>query len=196
MTIYGDQRPGTAPAGPACWKRGQGSRMGFHDGKNDPSYTFGNIQRYVGKEIGVSDWFEITQDETTAFGRLTHDPDLNHIDPEWARENSPHGATIAFGFQTLSLLTYLLKQIGLAPKGALSEFNYGFDRIRWTSPVFVGARIRGRARLVEATQRGDCDHLLKFAVTVDVEDSDKPALVADWLVLFRAKADKREAAAV
>jgi len=146
-------------------------------------YTFDNAEDFIGQELGVSEWLEVRQENINVFGHVTHDPDPNHIDPEWAREHSPYGYTIAFGFQTLSLLTFLCKEAGIKPDGIDEEYNYGFDSARFIGPVPAGARVRAHCSLKGVRSRGTHHKVLTVAVQVDVEGEEKPALVADWLVM-------------
>jgi len=151
-------------------------------------YTFENAEDFIGQELGISSWHEVSQHDINAFGRVTHDPDPNHIDPEWAREHNPYGFTIAFGFQTLSLLTYLCKEAGIKPGGIDEEYNYGFNSVRFIGPVPAGARVRAKCSLKGVRARGPNHKVLTVAVQVDVEGEEKPALVAEWLVMVGCKA--------
>jgi acyl dehydratase len=155
-------------------------------------YTYENAEEFLGHELGVSGWLEVGQDSISAFGHVTHDPDPNHIDPEWARQHSPYGCTIAFGFQTLSLLTFLCKEAGIKPEGIEEEYNYGIDSARFIGPVPAGARVRARCSLKGVRTRGPHHKVLTVAVQVDVEGEEKPALVADWLVMVGNGGDQSE----
>lgn len=136
---------------------------------------------WLGREIGLSSWLPIDQRRITDFGLNTDDPDRMHIDPEWAATHSPFGKTIAFGFLTVSLLTAMANQIVRRPSDEVSTLNYGFDRLRLLSPVLVGSRIRGRFVLKDLALRSPTQYRSVYAVTVEIEGQDKPALVADWL---------------
>ena len=159
-----------------------------------PGYTLENAEQFVGRTLGISDWHLVNQESINAFGDATCDPDPNHIDPDWARENNPYGITIAFGFQTLSLLTFLCKDAGIKPDGVVDEYNYGIDSARFIAPVPAGARIRAKCVLKSVRERGSQHKILTVSVEVEVEGSKKPALVADWLVMCgseKAKLQKR-----
>jgi len=149
----------------------------------NPAYTLDNAELFVGRTLGVSHWHLIDQENINSFGAVTHDPDPNHIDPQWARENSPFGFSIAFGFQTLSLLTFLCKEAGIKPSGVVEEYNYGIDSARFIAPVPSGTRIRASCVLKEVRAKGTYHKILTISVTVEIEGGDKPALVADWLVM-------------
>jgi acyl dehydratase len=150
------------------------------------AYTMANVEHFVGREIGVSSWFEVTQDDTNAFGHATHDVDRNHMDVEWAKENSPFGQPVAFGFQTLSLLTYLGKQAGMVPSDVVEEYNYGLNRIRFSNAVPVGSRVRCRMVLQDVRRRPSGHAIMTFAAAIEIDGEDKPALIGEWLVMCRA----------
>lgn len=141
-----------------------------------------------GSELGVSDWHPVTQEQTTAFGRLTNDEDPFHLDPQWAAEYSGLGTTIAFGFQTLSLLTYFLHQAlarrGIDPGPDTQLFNYGFNRVRLPEPVRVGAEIRGKFKLLQTRIRESGGIEIALDAVIEIRDVDKPALVAEWLLVL------------
>ena len=106
------------------------------------------------------------------------------MDVEQARQ-TPFGGTVAHGFLSLSVLSYLSAEgAGVILKGAKMGVNYGFDKVRFIAPVAAGKRIRGHFKLLEATEKGPGQQLLKSEVTVEIEGETKPALVAQWLTLF------------
>lgn len=137
-------------------------------------------------EERVSDWLSVTQKMIDAFASATLDSDPMHDDPEWAGGNSPFGATIAYGFQTISLLSYLLKDAcagreNLSTSALGSSLNYGFDRLHLVAPVPVGSRIRGRFVLKDRTLDEKGRTMTTMASVVEIEGQERPALVADWL---------------
>ena len=150
-------------------------------------YTLENVEQFIGQVLGISDWHVVSQENIKAFGDVTLDPDPNHVDPEWAREHSPYGYPIAFGFQTLSLLTFLCKEAGIRPSGVVDEYNYGFDSVRFIAPVPAGARIRASCVLKGVRVKDPRHKVLIVAVEVEVEGGGKPALVADWLAMCGGK---------
>lgn len=130
----------------------------------------------------------IDQSHITEFGVLTDDIEPMHTDAEWCAKHSPVGTPIAYGFLTLSLLTALLRQASagalVATRGGSSyPLNYGFDRVRFVSPVPVGARIRGHFTMQDRRPRRDGE-LLRIAVVVEIEGTERPALTAEWLSLW------------
>ncbi len=142
-----------------------------------------SLQQHLGQEIGRSSWHAIEQAEIDAFGHLTKDVDAMHMDPEWARDHSPFGVTIVYGFQTLSMLTAMINEILQRGSEEAYKLNYGFNRVRLMSPVVVGTPIRGIARLKEIDDRGADRFLVTIEMTVEIRGQDKPALVADWLFM-------------
>jgi acyl dehydratase len=149
-------------------------------------YTAEEIRRSYGEESQVSEWFLVEQKQIDQFGQATLDSDWMHVDPERAKRDGPFEGTVAFGFWTLSMLTYFVRQASGRdyPDGALYGLNYGFDRVRLIEPVVVGKRIRNRSKLLEITERGAGRFLVKTENTVEIEGSEKPAMVAEWLVLL------------
>ena len=137
------------------------------------------FEAMVGTEIGVYDWFTITQDQINQFADCTHDHQFIHVDPEAAAQ-SPFGTTIAHGFLTLSLLSAMVYQMP-SIEGVTMGVNYGMNKMRFVSPVKVGARIRGRFVLADFAEIRPGEVQSTLQVTVEIEGQDKPALVAEWL---------------
>ena len=135
-----------------------------------------------------SEWLLVDQETITAFGLLTRDADRNHIDPEFAAAHSPFGGPIAFGFQSLAMLTYLANDAGAVPKDATYVVNYGFDHVRFVASVRAGERIRGCFSVADVRQRAPGGILVTYAVEVEIEGGEKPALVARWLALYQGGA--------
>lgn len=141
------------------------------------------IQGKIGKEEGVGDWFEVTQARINAFADNTEDHQFIHVDPEKCAQMSPYKVPIAHGFLTLSMLTHLDGSIPKDMKmfeGILMGVNYGFDKVRFISPVPVGSKIRARSEIVEATPKGNTIQM-KRKMTVEIEGQEKPACVAEWI---------------
>lgn len=129
--------------------------------------------------IGTSEWMTVSQGQIDAFADCTHDHQYIHIDPERAAQ-TPFGSTIAHGFLTLSLLSAMAYQMpGI--EGTVMAVNYGFNKVRFVSPVKVGARIRGHFTLQKFEEIRPGEIQTTMAVTVEIEGQDKPALVAEWL---------------
>jgi acyl dehydratase len=137
------------------------------------------LKTLTGQEIGISDWINVTQDMIDRFADVTGDHQWIHVDPERAKRETPFGSTIAHGFLTVSLLPQLSQQ-ALSVKGDFKmRINYGFNRLRFVSPVRSGSRIRARFTAQNVTENE-----VTWLVTVEVEGQDKPAVVAEWLGRF------------
>ena len=140
------------------------------------------LRSLTGREVAVSDWFEVTQDRINLFADATGDHQWIHVDVERAKAESPYGATIAHGFLTLSLLSVLARH-AISVGGVRMGINYGLNRVRFVSPVPAGARIRGRFTLAILEEiKGGVQ--LTWNVAVEREGSDKPCCVAEWLVRY------------
>jgi len=144
--------------------------------------TKDNVRSLVGSELGASGWVQIDQARISAFADTTEDHQFIHVDPARAAQ-TPFGSTIAHGLLTLSLLPRFMEDIGGAMEDAVMGLNYGFDKIRFLAPVKVNSRVRGRARLVEVTEKAPKQFLIKQEITVEIENEAKPALVAEWLTM-------------
>lgn len=140
------------------------------------------MHTYIGTETGRSDWFTIDQDRIDRFADVTEDRQWIHVDPEAAAEG-PFGTTIAHGFLTLSLVSYLSAGTTIAPSGAMMMINYGSDRVRFLNPVTVGSRIRLISTLKDVSDRGGGQILITSSTVIEIEDEEKPAMVADLLTL-------------
>ncbi len=138
---------------------------------------------HVGEETGVSDWMVIDQDRIDAFAEVTLDDQFIHTDPE-AAAKTPLGSTVAHGFLTLSLVSALAAEGMVKPEGTVMMLNYGVDRVRFIEPVKVDSNIRGRTRLVDVREKGTGRWLTTNEVTIEIEGSEKPAMVAEVLTLF------------
>jgi acyl dehydratase len=135
----------------------------------------------VGQHLGHSEWLQITQEQVDQFAEATHDHQWIHVDPERAKKESPFGGPVAHGYLTLSLVSALSAQV-IEATGFRMGVNYGADRIRFMSPVPVGARIRASATLDDAKQfEGGVQ--MTLGITIEIEDQPKPAMVAS--ILFR-----------
>lgn len=131
-----------------------------------------------GTELGVSDWHRISQEDINAFAKLTRDEDPYHTEPDWAREHSPLGTTISFGFLTLSMLTCFLHQVfdrnDIQAGDDTQMFNFGFNRVRLPEPVPAGAEIRGRFAFGGSKIRQSGSIEFTFDVTVEIKEKAGP----------------------
>lgn len=145
--------------------------------------TPASLKEYLGKEIGVSDWFSVTQERIAKFAKATEDHQWIHLDAERAKKESPYKTTIAHGFLTLSLISHLMKQALQIRSGVRMAVNYGLNRVRFPSPVRSDSRIRARFTLVSLNEvSGAYDATL--SASIENEGSDKPCCVAEWIVRY------------
>ena len=140
------------------------------------------LKKHEGKLEGTSEWHTVDQPQINLFADATLDRQFIHVDPELAAQVSPYKVTIAHGFLTLSLISPLLRD-AIALTGLRLAINYGANRIRFVSPVAAGSRIRGRFVLGSVEDAGGAVQAT-WNVTVEREHSDKPCLVAEWLVRY------------
>jgi acyl dehydratase len=162
------------------------------------------LRTLVGQELATSDWLEVKQEMIDAFAEVTGDHQWIHVDPDRAKRESPFGATIAHGFLTLSLITRLHNQAVRVEGDKKMGINYGLNRVRFVNPVRAGSRIRSHSavKAVEDFPNGapqpkfghgvqnsgdkpttDFPHGVQvtWLITVELENSEKPALAAEWV---------------
>jgi len=137
------------------------------------------LKEWVGKEVAVSDWLEVSQERIDAFAAATGDDQWIHVDRERAAAESPYRRTVAHGFLTLSLLPGLMRE-AVDLRGARMGINYGLNRVRFTGPVPAGSRVRARFVLA-ASEEIEGGVQTVWSVTVECEGEAKPALVAEWI---------------
>lgn len=144
---------------------------------NDPE----EIASCAGDELGVSGWLQIDQSRIDMFAEATGDHQWIHVDAERAQDG-PFGATIAHGYLTLSLLPFLSAQV-YAFAGDLARINYGLDKVRFIAPVTVGSKVRLRVEMIEVEDIDKGQRVL-LRNTMEIEESEKPACVADTVTLL------------
>ena len=145
---------------------------------------FSGLDEFVaaeGSQLGPTDWLEVTQERVNLFADATDDHQWIHVDPERAA-NGPFGGTIAHGLLTLSLLPHFTHQLYTVDNIAMA-INYGYNKVRFITPVRVGSKIRARAEIAKVDQL-DGAVQATVTVTVEIEGSDKPAAVAESIVRF------------
>jgi len=141
------------------------------------------IKESIGKEIGISEWMEITQDRINAFAECTEDRQWIHINEEMAKK-SPFKKTLAHGYLILSLLSYFNFQNKFLPDEIKMAFNYGLNRVRFINPVPVGSKIRNRTVLKDVIKKSRYKILTVLENTVEIKGQKKPAMVAESLALI------------
>jgi acyl dehydratase len=145
--------------------------------------TIQSLKDYVGREIATTDWFLVTQDRIRQFAEATEDSQWIHVDPERAQQESPYGATIAHGFLTLSLMSYLIKQAIQVPRDVRLSVNYGLNRVRFPVPVRAGTEIRARVTLQSLKELPDGVEAV-FSVSMEGKEAAKPCCVAEWIIRY------------
>jgi acyl dehydratase len=142
--------------------------------------TVAGLPGLKGKALGVSEWFEVTQERVNLFADATDDHQWIHVDPERAAAESPFGVAIGHGFLTLSLYVPMWKQI-LTITDARMGVNYGVNKVRFPSPVPVGSKIRLSATLKDVEEVSGGALQLTISGVIEREGSDKPACVLESL---------------
>lgn len=136
----------------------------------------------VGQGLGVSSWHDITQHQVTMFAEATEDRQWIHTDPVRAAAG-PFGGPIAHGYLTLALASAVLAEV-VDVHHVLAALNYGVNKVRFPAPVPVGGRVRGVVRLAGAQQRPAGIEAV-FSVVFELDGSDRPACVAEVVVIYR-----------
>nr|WP_286944885.1 MaoC family dehydratase [Pseudomonas sp. UBA6718] len=147
-----------------------------------PLVPVAQLQDYVGKELGRSEWLTIDQQRINQFAECTGDHQFIHVDPVKAK-HTPFGSTIAHGFLSLSLIPVLLEKLMLVPEGMKMAVNYGLDSVRFIQPVKVDSRVRLAAKVLDITEKRPGQWLIKIEATLEIEGQDKPAYIAESLSL-------------
>jgi acyl dehydratase len=142
-----------------------------------------DLKSFAGREIGMTDWFVVTQERIQQFAEATEDQQWIHVDRERAKRESPYHTTIAHGFLTLSLLSFLMKQAIQIKGGVRMAVNYGLNRVRFPSPVRADSKIRGRFTLLTLKEVSNAFEAV-FSVTVESEGAEKPCCAAEWVVRY------------
>jgi acyl dehydratase len=149
-----------------------------------PRIDLESYRAQVGQEVGVSDWVLVDQPMIDGFAAISGDHQFVHVDPV-AAAATPFGGTIAHGFLTLSLISGMIYSAVSLVEGTIFGLNYGLDKVRFLRPVPSGRRVRGRFTLADVRERAPGQWQSTFVVAVEIEGEEKPALVAEWLMLIQ-----------
>lgn len=149
-----------------------------------PNYSMATAADFVGRELGTSSWVVVDQSRIDQFANCTGDRQWIHVDVERARREGPFGGPIAHGYLSLSLVAAMLIEIGIIPEDAATGLNYGLDKVRFLTPVKVGARVRARAALISAQPQDGGRLLLKLECKLEIEGEAKPAVIAEVLCML------------
>ena len=145
--------------------------------------TVEELKAQIGGEPLTSSWMMIDQSRIDQFADVTEDHQFIHIDEKRAKEETPFGGTIAHGFLTLSVLSAFTMEVSPNLVGTRMGINYGFDKIRFLSPVKSGSRVRAHFKTLEVMEKSPTNILVNTEVTVEIEGENRPALIAHWLGL-------------
>jgi acyl dehydratase len=141
------------------------------------------LKDLLGKEIGVTEWFLVTQARIEQFSEATEDRQWIHLDRARTSSESPYGTTIAQGFLTLSLISSLMREVIHIESGVRFAVNYGLNRVRFPAAVRADSRIRARVAFLTLKELSDSLEAT-YAVTMESEHSNKPVCVAEWIVRY------------
>jgi acyl dehydratase len=151
---------------------------------NDGALTkisYEEIKEKVGKVVGKSEWYEINQETINKFADLTKDHFFIHVDPERVRKETPLDTTIAHGFLSVSMLSAMSYDCVPGIDGAHFGLNYGFNKLRFVSPVPVNSKIRGHFTLKDIDRKDTGEITMTYDVIVELENQEKPVLAAEWI---------------
>jgi acyl dehydratase len=141
------------------------------------------LKELVGREIGVTEWLQVTQERIEQFAEATEDRQWIHVDRERASRESPYRTTIAHGFLTLSLISRFVKEVIKIQDGVALAVNYGLNRVRFPGPVVSACNIRARVSVLAWKELADSIETT-FTVVIENDRSDKPSCVAEWIVRY------------
>ena len=141
------------------------------------------LKEFVGRDIGVTDWFRLTQERIEQFAHATEDRQWIHLDRARASQESPYGRTIAHGFLTLSLIAHFVHEVMRIEGGLRLAVNYGLNRVRFPAAVPAESRIRARVGLLACKEITDSLEAI-YSVAVEMEGTEKPGCVAEWIVRY------------
>ena len=144
--------------------------------------SFEDLKALEGLEVGVSDWFQITQEQINQFADVTLDHQWIHVDVERAQKEMPGGTTIAHGYLTLSMIPAMTAEV-LKFTNLKMGINYGLNKVRFTNMVAVDSRIRARSVIKSVRERSGAARLVG-ETTVEIEDESKPACVVETVSFF------------
>ncbi len=154
----------------------------------DRPFLLSDARERIGEKLGVSDWVFIDQIQVNIFGEVTRWRTPGHCDPEYARKG-PYGGTLMHGFHMVGLLSHFFKDAGLFPEDGARPLNYGLDKVRVLQPVVIGEGVRlcSHISLLDVTDKGNGEYLLKTCHEVEVEGIEGRVLYAEYLTYWFPK---------
>lgn len=144
------------------------------------------ITNYIGHQAAPTDWHQVTQAQINQFADCTLDHQFIHVDEAKAKE-TPFGSTIAHGFLSLSMLSHFAENYSVIIDGFYMGINAGFDKVRFLQPVKVNSRIRAHAKTLSIEEKKVGQFRFNTEVTIEIEGSDTPALIAQWISIQMVK---------
>jgi len=144
------------------------------------------LSEYIGYQAEPTPWYQVNQQQINQFADCTLDHQFIHVDEEKAKQ-TPFGSTIAHGFLSLSMLSHFAEDFSVVIEGFYMGLNAGFDKVRFLQPVKVNSRIRAHAKTLSIEEKKPGQFRLVTEVTVEIEDCDTPALVAEWVSVQMVK---------
>ena len=139
----------------------------------------------IGHKFEPGNWMTLDQDRINSFADCTEDHQFIHVDEEAAAQ-TPFGGTIAHGLLTLSSLVKLCEDSSLYPDNIVMGINYGFNKVRFLAPVRAGKRVRAHVEIQNVEPKDEKRYVVTLAITVEIEDEEKPALAAEWMNMMVA----------
>ena len=139
----------------------------------------------IGHKFEPGNWMTLDQDRINSFADCTEDHQFIHVDKEAAAQ-TPFGGTIAHGLLTLSSLVKLCEDSSLYPENIVMGINYGFNKVRFLAPVRAGKRVRAHVEIQNVEPKDEKRYVVTLAITVEIENEEKPALVAEWMNMMVA----------
>ena len=150
---------------------------------SDTTANYEFLQSMQGAEIGVSEWILIDQSKIDDFAKVTQDDQFIHVNPERAKNETDFGGTIAHGFLVLSLASkFSLDVLGQNSQKSVS-INYGFDKVRFISPVLANSLVRGRFNLKRVDINRPTELRQIYDLSIEIKGLDRPAIIAEWITL-------------
>jgi acyl dehydratase len=146
-------------------------------------YSVRTLKDFVGHDFGTSSPIKVDQNRINTFADITGDHQWIHVDVAKAKEHSPFGGPVAHGFLTLSLTAAAIGSAGVVPADAQGVINYGLEKVRFLAPVPAGASVTASFKLAGVEDKGDKRQIIRIETVVNVEDSDKPAIVGEVLAM-------------
>jgi len=145
--------------------------------------SLATLDRFVGRDLGVSSWIRMDQQRIAEFAQCTGDDQWIHVDVDRAARESPFKSTIAHGYLTLAIVGPTSLEVWIRPAGITAALNYGMDRVRFIAPVPSNSRVRNRIKLLGVDPKGGGRILITTANTIEIEGQEKPALIANALTM-------------